>query len=288
MATEWTTAAICAAMRLHYRLPEWVIVFEVPNATQEALRRADAITMNTRASRGLEVHGFEVKASRADWLSEIANPQKAEDVAAYCDRWWVVGAPDIIEQNEVPRGWGIIRPVAGGLFFERQAEVLSPRPLDRSFIIAILQRRHRATQQEIEAQIDDIRATVQARIDREVRHQVEHRVRVAEDRAKRADELEAALGTPILKWPPPEQLAAILHAVAECDITSYFSGLRKIVNSMRNFIDEVGGPLAQTDAKLKWEGRVPDNEEEWLQMRRDYGVYTDAPMPRVRARRSAK
>ena len=57
-----SAADIHAALRLRYAQPEWAIMFEVANGTGAAQRRyADAIAMNLFPSRGLCVHGFEVK-----------------------------------------------------------------------------------------------------------------------------------------------------------------------------------------------------------------------------------
>lgn len=81
-----TTADICAAMRKTYCQPEWALFFEVGNATGfNARRHADAVAMNMYPSRGLVLHGFEFKASKSDWKRELANPQKAEEIAQYCD-----------------------------------------------------------------------------------------------------------------------------------------------------------------------------------------------------------
>ena len=41
-------------------------------------------------SRGLYLHGFEIKVHRNDWLRELKNPAKAEEIAGYCHFWWVV------------------------------------------------------------------------------------------------------------------------------------------------------------------------------------------------------
>lgn len=98
-----------AALRDRYAAPEWAIFFEVPNATGgAAARRADAIAMSLWPSRGLEIHGFEIKVERRDWLREVKEPQKAEEIARFCDRWWIAAAPDVVKLDELPRGWGLL------------------------------------------------------------------------------------------------------------------------------------------------------------------------------------
>lgn len=73
------------------------------------------------ANRGPHLHGHEVKVSRADWLAERRDPEKAESFAQYCDFWWlVVSDRDIVKPGELPEGWGLM--VAHG----RTVRVVTP------------------------------------------------------------------------------------------------------------------------------------------------------------------
>lgn len=97
------TGDIKAAMRARYCAPEWALMFEVGDGTGVNQRRwADAVAMNLWPSRGMEVNGFEIKVSRSDWQRELKNPAKAESVQQYCDRWWIVTAPGIVKDGELP------------------------------------------------------------------------------------------------------------------------------------------------------------------------------------------
>lgn len=290
---KWRADTIRGLMRLYYKLPEWVIVFEVPNQSVAATRRGDAIAMNMWPSRGLEIHGFEIKVDRNDWLSELANGPKAETIAGYCDRWWIVAPADVAMIDEIPKGWGSIVPTTDGLVVVRQGELLNAQPIDRPFVAALFRGRFQASQAETAVVSDELRRSMEARIEREVRQQVEFKTYVATERARRADELEAALGTPVLKWPPPQELANLIKLVSDCSLTTEVSRLRRIVDAMRSFIDEVGAPLALTDAQLKWQDRLPANEEEKREMCRDFGgddrvrLFTNTPARRPYRRRAA-
>jgi hypothetical protein len=78
-------------LRERHPAPEWAIFFEVANGLGVSDRRyADAVAMSLFPSRGLDVHGFEVKTARGDWLRELKNPKKADVIASYCDFWWLV------------------------------------------------------------------------------------------------------------------------------------------------------------------------------------------------------
>ncbi len=73
------------------------------------IRTADAVAMDLWPSKGLEIHGHEVKVSRSDWLTEMKNPAKCEPVKRYCDRWWlVVSDRSIVKPGELPDDWGLM------------------------------------------------------------------------------------------------------------------------------------------------------------------------------------
>jgi hypothetical protein len=57
-------------------------------------------------SSGHVVHGFEVKVSRSDWLTELKDPEKAEAFKPYCDHWWLVTPTADIVRGDLPEGWG--------------------------------------------------------------------------------------------------------------------------------------------------------------------------------------
>ena len=78
---------------------------QVGNATGwECNRHADAIVVSLWKSRGLEIMGFETKVSRSDWLKELKQPEKADEISKYCHRWYlVVGDESIVQRAAVDR-----------------------------------------------------------------------------------------------------------------------------------------------------------------------------------------
>ncbi len=122
------------AIAARFAPPEWLTLFEVHDAAGFEMRyRADAVAVNLYPSRGLEIHGLEVKVSRADWLRELKDPEKAIGVSRFCDRWWLA-IPDIaiIHPFEVPANWGILVLGEGRLKVVRGAELLgTQRGIDR-------------------------------------------------------------------------------------------------------------------------------------------------------------
>ena len=123
--------------------------FEVHNATGYGQRRsADAIVMNLWPSRGLAIHGMELKAHRSDWLKELRDPAKAEMIAEYCDYWWIVAAPDIVKRDEVPDGWGLMVLTGEKLRAVKDAPKKKAKVLDREFAAALLRRAHEHMESE--------------------------------------------------------------------------------------------------------------------------------------------
>lgn len=109
----------------------------------DAPRCADFIAMDLWPSRGLHLHGHEVKVSRSDWLVELKHPEKADAFKRYMDRWWlVVSDRAIVKPGELPAGWGLMYERDGRIVCHRAAAALDPLPLPRSMLAPLL----RATQ----------------------------------------------------------------------------------------------------------------------------------------------
>jgi hypothetical protein len=133
---------VVAALRERFCPPEWAFMEQVANGTgARNYRWADAVAMNLYPSRGLEMHGFEVKVSRSDWVGEMRNPAKAEAVARYCDRWWIAaGSESIVGAGELPPTWGLLVLEKGKIRTHTAAPKLTPEPVSRAFLAAVLRR----------------------------------------------------------------------------------------------------------------------------------------------------
>jgi hypothetical protein len=108
--------------------------------------------MSLFPSRGLDIHGLEIKTRRGDWLKELKTPEKAETIAAYCDYWWIVAGDESVAQKaEMPTNWGLLVSKDGALRQVKRAERLDPRALDRKFVAAILRRAEEWTRTQLES-----------------------------------------------------------------------------------------------------------------------------------------
>lgn len=111
------TADLFGRLRRHYIkpgevLPGGVFVTEVSRVGNGG-RRADAIYAGFTSASGRRLVGHEVKATRSDWLAELAKTGKADTWADACHAWYVV-APDtdVVRLEELPPEWGLLVPGA--------------------------------------------------------------------------------------------------------------------------------------------------------------------------------
>jgi len=133
---------IRAGMSKRWAAPEWAIMWEVGEGTgAQSGRYADAVMMSLWPSRGLELHGVEIKISRSDWKREAADPTKAEAIAKYCDRWWVHTTPGVVaDLSELPPAWGLREFDGKAWLTLREAEKTPVEQVSRRFLAAMLRR----------------------------------------------------------------------------------------------------------------------------------------------------
>jgi hypothetical protein len=151
-----TTDELMVALAEKFAAPEYVLLPQVRNCTglSKQIRTADAIAMSLWPSRGLHLHGFEMKADRRDWLREKKDPAKADEIARFCDYWWLVaGEKDVVRDDELPPTWGLLVPRGQALVIKSPAPLLTAQPCDRAFLAALL----RKAQEYVvpQAQIDE-------------------------------------------------------------------------------------------------------------------------------------
>lgn len=102
---------LLAALKTSFSTPHFTVLNEVRDSTgHDSERAADALALGMYRSRGREIWGVEFKVSRADWLCELRQPEKAESWFQFCDRWaLLVSDASIVSPGELPVGWGLRR-----------------------------------------------------------------------------------------------------------------------------------------------------------------------------------
>lgn len=123
---------------------EYAFLTHVRNAAGfDATRTLDALTLSLWPSRGMELHGYEIKCSRADWLREKADPSKAETFIRRLDRFsLVVTDATYVAEGELPPDWGLISVRGNKLHTDIAAPKLlrtdDERTIGRTWLVCLL------------------------------------------------------------------------------------------------------------------------------------------------------
>jgi len=165
-------------LQKRYPAGEWALMQEVAPRTGGGTRYADAVAVNLWSSRGHAVHGFEIKVSRSDWLRELKQPEKAEDVYQFCDHWWIVAPRGVVKDGELPPTWGLLEVRDTGLVQQTAAPRLTPKPITREFFASLMRRGSEGIVQTAERMqrvaVQEARAQIDARVQKEVEYSTRH------------------------------------------------------------------------------------------------------------------
>lgn len=243
------TAAIRAAMLARWADPEYAIMWEVGNATgAQHTRFADAVIMSLWPSRGLELHGVEIKVSKYDWKREAADPSKAETIAAYCDRWWIHTSPNVIgDLSELPPAWGWREFDGKQWVTRREAEKTEAKTCDRRFLAALLRRADTQRRNDIHQAAQSMIDADRAQYDERVRIEVERRTHRAAEALERLQRLEDALGFKLDDWNIGSDAASV-GAICK---TILKGGVSTGYNNLANLVKLVGESAIKLDDALR-------------------------------------
>jgi hypothetical protein len=115
-----------AAMGMSRR---YAVANHVGTSTGGARHIADCVVFDLWPSK-LAFHGFEIKCSRSDWLSELRNPYKAESIKRYMTTWsLIVANRGIVKEGELPEGWGLLVVSGPALRTVSAPPTLWPEPM---------------------------------------------------------------------------------------------------------------------------------------------------------------
>lgn len=202
---KMTTIELTQKLQQFYEAKKgaWSFITQIRNGTgwNQVTRTADAMAMGLWPSTGLELIGFELKVSRSDWLHELKQPEKAEEMKQFCDRWYLV-VPDesIVKPGELPEGWGLMVASGRGRTIKEKikAPELTPVDVDRLLLASIFRN---VTERCVPLEIhrDAVKRAEEWGVEKAERRTV--------DRLKRADELERKIkefeeisGLPFPNW----------------------------------------------------------------------------------------
>jgi hypothetical protein len=231
------THELMALLRARYPTGEYAFFTEVPNGTGSGCsRHADALAMSLWPSRGLSLYGFELKASRTDWLKELKNPEKAESIARYCDFWFLVaGSKEIVQAGELPPTWGLLVPHGDKLKVAVEAKPMEPEELTRKFIAALL---HCAsTQIGPDAQIEKIKREEYARGKKDAEFYTQQHIRRLEEKI---EGFEKASGVRLTSYNHGSLVEAmkLVERGAVGDVQATLNAMRKQAERIIQVIDK--------------------------------------------------
>lgn len=131
----YTASDMYELLHARYSGPEWAFVGGVPNGTGMAkTRTADGLAMSLWPSKGLHLHGFEIKVNRSDWFKEIQDVSKAAAFSLHCHYWWIAAPAGVVKAEEMPADWGLLVPAPKGLRVKKAA-TFKPTPLPPSYAL---------------------------------------------------------------------------------------------------------------------------------------------------------
>lgn len=207
MSDRAITADLMARLERHYIKPGaplagGVFLPEVGWNGGTAASRCDAIYVGFTGSSGRLLVGHEVKASRSDWLAELAKPGKADAWADECHEWWLVTAPGVVAAGELPAGWGHMVP--GTSTTRMRVLVPARRHVDRvpswDATRSIIARQDTLRAKAVEEGVRRVRAADEARIEESVEARLRYRsVPDATELQERLSRIERALGGRIVE-----------------------------------------------------------------------------------------
>jgi hypothetical protein len=239
-------ADVKAALRSRFCAPEWALFFEVGDATGVQRNRwADAVAMNLYPSRGLEVHGFEIKVSRSDWLRELKNPAKSAPVQRFCDRWWVVAPDGVIFDGELPPTWGRYEAQASGKLRQvAAAPKLEPDEISRAFVAAMLRRASALDEDLVKAAVASEVQRLRQGDEQRVMREIEARTRRLKETQEAIAEIEAISGVPISSWGKSEQIGRAVKAVLTSGVLETWGGIEGVRKRAASILTQCDEALA--------------------------------------------
>jgi hypothetical protein len=127
--------------RAYAREAGYLLIHEI-SVPGHSTRRTDAIALQMYRSRGIGIHGFEIKVERRDWLNELKDAGKADEVFARCQTFSLVTPQWLVDPATLPPQWGLleVRHADGKVLRTLEPAKLEPQPLDLYSVSLILRR----------------------------------------------------------------------------------------------------------------------------------------------------
>lgn len=214
--------------------------FEVGNDTGTRVNRhADAVSIGIWPSTGHQIHGFEVKVSRADFLGEMKDPAKSQAIFRFCHRWSLATPPGLVKVDELPPNWGLVTWDGRGMRTIKHAPLLVPEPIAPGFMAALVRRAGELDDEIITAAV--LKAKVEwktqadASLDRELAARKEGATGEARAALSIVAQLKTLLGADYLHDFEIPEIVAALKIVRKMKITGdRYGGLATLLTDLED------------------------------------------------------
>lgn len=231
------TAEVVAALRKQLCAPEWAFFQEVSNGTgaRGGAVYADVVAMSLYPSRGLHLHGMEVKVSRGDWQRERSKPNKAEVIAAYCDFWWLVTGPGVVHDvGEIPHGWGWKLYDAGKIVTKKQPERLTPKDMDRVFLAALLRRASEVGDAFIRRVVEEKSEAARKSAEEYLQREIERSTQRHRELVEKVRVFEDTSGISLSGWSDKKEIARLASAIERVGAVNGYNSIRALAKRLED------------------------------------------------------
>lgn len=218
--------------------------FEVGNDTgTRVTRHADAVAIGIWPSTGHQVHGFEVKVSRTDFLNEMKDPSKSQAIFRFCHRWSLATPPGLVRVDELPPNWGLVTFDGKSLRTVRAAPLLAPEPMTAGFVAALVRRAGEIDAgllAEAEAKGKKAAEDVfKANVERSRRDVTERSTAEAKEAIEFQNKMKEALGTDFLvAWNVPD-LALAYRFVTKAQMGGRWNSVAEVVGRLEGAAETI-------------------------------------------------
>ncbi len=248
------SSEICAALRERYKQPEWALFFEVGSGTgANCKRHADALAMNMYPSRGLSIVGFEIKVSHSDLKRELENPVKAEEIARFCNEWYLAVPEGLIKENDlIPAAWGVIECKEGRLWTNKKAEPLEPQPITKAFMAAVLRSAGKVDEATFELAINQVRNECWKETENTIKSQVEMQTKRLRETLKNYEQFEQLTGEKIGAYADVEGLAERWKMARNIqELYGKYDGIKAVLRQAERFVDSTKKIIGEETTQTK-------------------------------------
>ena len=237
---KMNSSHVRALLRRRYQHPEWALCFEVANATGGGSSRyADAVAMNLWPSRGLAVHGFEIKVSKQDYMGEISNPAKSAPVQKYCDFWWIVAPAKAVDESLLPDTWGWLEVKDEQMIARKNAPKLEATPLDRAFMAAMVRRSSEIDSSEVKKAVELELARHRENDKKHVEAEITRRTQKGADAIAIVEELRSKLGSQGWRMLDAPEICAAVQVLQKLGLTSTYSSVKHLQQQLTKSAAEI-------------------------------------------------